>query len=407
MNKLINILTLRLKLIYRDKATLTLAIIITIVMGLVIHNLYENVEISSKIPIVVVDEDNSTLSDKISNNLDNNDLLRVIKTNENKGIRMLKNGDVEAVFLLNKGIEDKIWDLDLDKIIKVYYISGNYMPLVLSDLIASELLTEISIITAVNYLDKALDNVRNKDEILKEAYLYGETLSKETKENYYVDVEFVNLTNEEKINAENIDNDLALKRIILGIILSFITLYILFSTINIVKDREIGIAKKVEISITNNHSIIIGEYLSIVISALSVCIVFSLFISYYSNSFTITFIKVIVVLILFVMSYSSFMLFFASLFQRVTSFVVVGTATIIILGIISGSFFNIDMRSEAINYIASLIPTYHTLSELMNIIVNSDFINIMYYFRYMFIYSLAFLLLTYINIVKTNKLRIE
>jgi hypothetical protein len=398
MSRLINVIILRLKLIYRDKATLILAIVITILMGLIIHTLYENIDEGSKIPIVFVDEDNSTISNKLYNNLLSNELLRTVKTSYKEGIKMLKNGEVQVVFLFNKGSEDKIWNSQLDKLINIYYISGNHMPLVLSDIVASEMLSEISVITAVNYLDKALGDVKNKSEILEKSYMYGNNKLENTKKGYYINVHYVNINKNAEIDKDSIKNDIIYKKIILGIILSFITLFTLFSTINIVKDREITIDKKIGITTTNNFIIIFGNYVSVVIASLLISTVFSLLLAFYSNNFLIVFLKIFIVTLFFVLAFVSLILFIASLFNKVSSFVVVGTTSIIILGIVSGSFFNIDMSNNILKNIAYLIPTYHTLNELMSIVVRSEFKNIQFYIVFMTMYSV--ILLTLITIKK-------
>lgn len=385
MSRLLNIVNLRLRLIWRDKATITLAVIVILLMTAVAHTFYENIEEISKIPIAIVDEDNTELSIKIIENISNNDLLRVEIIEKYKALRLLKNNEVEAVFIFYRGFEEKVWGLEFEKIVGMKYITGNNMPVLLSDVVASDILPEVGIITAVNYLETALKNRDNKEDLLKRAYSYGERLKSSLVDNYFVQVEFIDIDKNDIIDKTSIERNLLFKKIVIGIVLSFITLFIMFSSISIVKDNENKLSKRITCTSTSLGIKIIGDYLSVILASLVLSIIFSFLIGYYSDSFFGVFNKTLIIIFLFIIVYSGIGILLSTIFSKVTSFVVGGTSLVVFLGIISGSFFNIDFTQNIIRKIARTVPNYHATEEIMNIVVRYDFLDFGYYIKYVVI----------------------
>ncbi len=254
------------------------------------------------------------------------------------------------------------------------------------------MLQEISIITAVNLLEDLLNNeISNQDIILQEAYEYGKSLTRDKKENYYVNTEFISIKQNEQINFNNVKNQLIYKQMIFGIIISFISFFIMFLGTNIVKDQETKIINKIKITRTSKITIVIGEYLNIVSSASIICIIASIINACYGGMFFKSLFMNLLILLIFVMSFSAFILFIAKIFKKVSSYIVVGSAIVLIIGIISGCFFNIDLTNSFIHNMAFLTPSYHALGQLMNYIIMNEFLDLNIYILFNLIFIFIFL----------------
>lgn len=402
MNGLINIISLRLKLIYRNKAIRMLAAVIAILFATLIGSLYADVENSIKINIGYIDDSNSDFSREVLRNLHNNELLKPIETTLEMGIKKIKKGEIEALFVINSDVEEKLYEGDLDELVNLYYLSNNRLSPIIGDVFVGEMLEEISIITAVNYLEEVIEDNPNEAELLKEAYEYGQELAKDIKKDYYVNIEY--FSSEDIVIAdENINNQIIYHQMILGIILSFLCFFTLFSATSIVKDEENNLILKIVISKTSKSVILIGDYLSIVISSTTIAILFAVISAYFSDHFVKTLLLNSVILILFICSFSALIILMTKLFKNVSSFVVMGAALILIVGIISGSFFNIDLALPIIKNIAYVTPSYQALNRLMGVVVNETLINVGGYITY--ISSSIVILLVASVIIWSNKRR--
>ncbi|PKM51039.1 MAG: hypothetical protein CVV02_08895 [Firmicutes bacterium HGW-Firmicutes-7] len=391
MSGLMNIIALRLKLIYRSSAIRMLTIVIALLFIALIGSLYADVENSTKIKIGYVDESNTKFSTEVVRNLHKNELLKPIETSLEKGAQLIKKGEIEALFVIKADAEKRVYEGEFDEIIGIYYLSNNHLAPIIGDVFVGEMLKEISIITAVNYLEEVIGDYEEKEEALTTAYEYGQELAKNLKKDYYVNIEIFSFSEDKIIDTKNISNQMIYHQMILGIILSFLSFFVLFTASSIVKDEENHLIQKIIISKTSKVIIILGDYLSIVIASTSIAMLFALISAYYSNDFLKTLYLNSVILLLFIGSFSALILFMTKLFKSVSSFVVMGAVLILIIGIISGCFFNIDLSLPIIKSFAYFTPSYQALNRLMGVVVNGSFINIGGYITYISI-SIATLL---------------
>jgi ABC-type multidrug transport system permease subunit len=371
-----------------------LTIVIAILFAALIGSLYSDAENSTKIKIGYVDYSNTEFSKEVIRNLHKNELLNPIETTFEKGTKKIKKGEIEALFVIKAEAEEMVYEGDFDELIELYYLSNNYLSPIIGDVFVGEMLEEISIITAINYLEEVIGDKTNKEAILKSAYDYGQELAKDRKKDYYVNIEFFSFSEDMKLANENINNQLIYHQMILGIILSFLCFFVLFAATSIVKDEENTLIQKIVISKTPKGVIIMGDYLSIVISSTSIALLFSAISAYFSKSFVRTLYFNSIILILFIGSFSALIIMLTKLFRNVSSFVVMGAALILIIGIISGCFFNIDLSLPIIKSIAFFTPSYQALNRLMGVIVNESLINIGGYIIYINISIVIFLLLS-------------
>jgi ABC-type polysaccharide/polyol phosphate export permease len=206
----------------------------------------------------------------------------------------------------------------------------------------------------------------------------------------YVDVVFEDLANERIIAEELINTNLLYKQMVLGVILAFLGIYILFCATSINRDYEVKMISKINITKTSHLTLVVGQYLSIFVGVLPIVIIFSVINSIFDQGI-ISFFQYLLVYLLYAMVASALTLVLAMMLPTVSSYIVIGSAIVLIIGIISGSFFNIDLTVDSIKQMASITYSYHALNQLMDIITLKALPNLMSYVRFMAISLLVLL----------------
>ncbi|MCT4545293.1 MAG: ABC transporter permease [Vallitalea sp.] len=390
MNKLLNILENRLKILFKTKMIIILVVIMLSLFILLVNTLYKSVDNSSRVPVAVVDNDLTDLSKKVVKNLKDDKMLRIVEYNKNKAVKELKNGKVEAVYILKKGLKDNINEERYKEIIDVYFLKGSTIAKFIGDIFAEKVLRDLCLIKSINLLERALDtnNIENKEYILADAYDYGISIQDYSNHQYYVKVNLVK-NMKESIDIKKFDNSLIYKKMIFGIIISFISFFLLFASVSIIKDKETKLSSRIKISSTNYLTVFLGDFLSLIISGGMVSLLFSLINGIYVDEDNlILFIATFIILIMYVISISSLIMLFTSIMDKVAVHAMIFTILILIMGIVSGSFFSVDLLSNSFKTIAYLIPNYWTLNALVDIItvgINKN--NMISYVNIMLIYT--------------------
>lgn len=378
---LLNIIGLRIRLIYRNKATLALTLLTMTAFIMLVGSLYENEDNSNKVPIAYVDMDNSEFSNEVIRNIQGNELLKATNTNLKEGIRKVKEGEIQVLFVIHDGAGKKVEKSDYNELIDLYYISDNYLPPMIGDVVVGEFLEEVCILSSLNYLELAMEG-RAAEADLQGAYEYAKSISQDKKSDYYVTIEYIDLSRDVTVQKDEMGNIL-FKQMILGIMLTFIAFYILFASIYVVKDRENGLYSKIQISKTSVIPLVFADYFSICIVSFVMGLVCSGLNAYYSKSPLRTGGYDAVLLILYIMALSGLFFLLAHIVKGVSSFIVVGSSIILIFGIIGGCFFNIDISVPAIKQLANVSPAYHALRQLIRVIVYNELVDFKFYLAYM------------------------
>lgn len=391
MNGLRNIVKYRLMIMYKNKIMIGLTALVVGLFAILISTLYRDAGESSKIAVAVVDQDHTAMSGRILKYLEDDSILNSIEVAETQGMNLLKQDKVQAVYVLSAGLEEQVVKENYEEIIQVYYLKGNTISKFIGDLFAEKVLRDLCLIKSVHLLERAMDyhQMDQKEVVLEEAFQTGLDMQDYSDHQYYVNVEFVK--DNMNIESENIDKTILYKKMILGMILSFIAFYILFASIGIVKDKETYVEDRLRVSCTHPMAIVIGQYLSLVISGGIVSILFGI-LSYVQGENVV---QTTVILILFVMSISALVLFFTHIVNTVGNHMLIVSIIILIMGVMSGSFFSIDVITSGLKYMSYVIPNYLTMNALTdNLTLGSEAVVQVDYIWYCLLYSGILLVVT-------------
>ncbi|GKX29557.1 permease [Vallitalea longa] len=367
---------------------------------MLVGTLYREADTSSKIPVALVDDDVTDMSRNIVDNLKDDKTLKVIEYTKEDALADLKDGKLEVVYILKRGLEDNIIKEEYHEIIDVYYLKGSTIARFIGDIFAEKVLRDLCLTKSINMLNRALDsnNYDSKDDILADAYNYGVSMQQyDTNRQYYIKVSYVD-NEKNNIKVSGIDNSIIYKKMIIGIIISFTAFFLLFASISIVKDKETGMLYKIQVTSTNNATLIVGNYLSLVVSGVVISLIFSIINGIYANKDNSTiFISTFIALVMYVISVAALIMLFTSFVDTVATHTMVFTIFILIMGIVSGSFFSIDLLSSNARYISYIIPNYWTLNYILDIItIGFRSKQLFEYIFIMLLYTVIMISVTYI-----------
>lgn len=335
-----------------------------------------------KMKIGYMDSSNSRFSKEILQDVYENEMLILEELEYSEGVRNVKKGDIEAFLIMPADLEERAFKGDLKKIIKLIYLSENSLAPMIGEIILGELLEQISIVTALNYFDSALEERVDKDDLLEEAYLYAQDLSRDTKSNYYVFVDIFSSEPDRELYTSGFDDSLIYKQMILGMMLIFLSFFIAFTSISIVKENENQINRRIRITKLTRTEIFFGDFLSLCCPSILLSLPCAFILAMNSSDFLYSLYSFCIILIPYILVFSSMILFLSKWVKTVSSYIILGAVLILIMGIISGCFFNIDLTNHWIKRIAYLTPSYHALKELLNIFIYGASLELKSYFLY-------------------------
>lgn len=248
---LIDIMTIckmRMKLILRDTTTRISLVFSLLIFILIFHILSESAEEYSAIPVGLVDYDKTTESFNLVKGLSQSPSLRIIEDEEKLLHKLLLDEKINALFIIEEGYEENIKKGNPNKLIKVYYISDNKSALILSDIIAGEMIYPISLYKTMDYYKHIPYNGIKHG--LEEYKAYIENLKGSDDFDFAFNISFENPEGT-FIKESPISNALLYNQLIFGILGILFALIAMFFISFVVRERELGVESRLSITSFN------------------------------------------------------------------------------------------------------------------------------------------------------------
>jgi len=345
-------------IILSNKVAFYVYMVTVLLMILLLSQMFSQAKQGIQIPVGIVDKDESEFSNFMIKRLSQNPLIKVIKVDETKIKTTITQQDMEAIFIIPKDAQARLLAGEIKGLIQMVYLDENYFALMLSDIVAGDILDEITLRIAEDYYSLGRKKIDSTYEIKEnnEVYIQGKTVTYETQENYFVSIHF---SNNKRLNIYDPTQDnIMMQKMTLGIsfiLIAFFTLYIgihLKEIYHISNQRRLGVAG---ISVVQMY---IAQLVTLIIGTLVMSLPLGLLLFYYER----TTIPMIFILLLYAISLSCYVNIVSSLVSKTFLFMVVGLSSIIGMGIVSGSFFSIDVTNPVIFLVAHCFPTFYSMN---------------------------------------------
>lgn len=357
---MLNILFLRLKLMITNKKLLLICFIIPIIVLLITGNTIKRSDEKLKLPIAVVDEDNSKLTDEIISKIAKNELLSVKKSDFETAKKMLLRDEIDGIFIFKKGFENNIKLGKTDNLVQVHYLQGNFIAPAITDIITSSFMYDI---------------VTEKAKLIVEEITYKKDSKKaqefnskfdEKVQTIYKDEEYVLPIITEYLNTNGRDyqnNEMKnlIKKNAVGIMLIFIMLAIIMNSMYTRKDYSTQIITRIKMSNCTYFKYIAGNIMGvsipIILTTFVQILVMKIFILKEINTIYLLFLFSI-----YIISFTVFAVLIINIFKNIQSIQAFIPYIILILWILGG--------------FSRILPTYWIQESIFDYLIFNDYGNI-------------------------------
>ena len=372
MYKLLMAINNRIKIIMSDRIIWVLSFFLILFFGMVSTVLIRHTDYGSRMPIALVDEDESFFSTKLVNNIKLQDAIYVIHTNMGESQNLLRDGRVEAIYYIPSGYEERIQNLEVIDLIEVYYLEGSTAGKVISDVIAGEMLYDISLLKTLEILERSLNRKEFNpiDSILIRAIEKAEASKSKDNQGSVMTINLVNLMDDTTVD---IDNTIIFQQVVIGIISIFLGFFILFTTNSIVKDKELGIELRLKTICNSIFIKLMTNILSLLLIGLTITsiMVIILLVHLDMEGLRISF-YIMLLFISYVFAITSFFVMCSTFINRVITMQIFGSAILLIFAILGGSFWNIDFLNNPLTIINNIIPNHWFINGFTNMLINNN-----------------------------------
>lgn len=270
------IFLLRMKMIIKDKPTLLVLFISTVLFSLMVHTLSSAVEDRSAISVGVVDNDRSSSSEELVARLKKVPALKIFELEKEELLELMQDEMIMSVFVIEEGYDGKLLSGDMKDSITMYYKEDNKAVTALADIVAGEMMYSICFNESFrSYEQIAFEGVKHSKTQYKQ-YM-GQLLSDREDFNFAFQMIYVN-PETTIIIEEPISNSLLYKQLIigiLGILTAFIAMFILSAT---VREKETGVKDRLKISRFNSLVQDCGNFTALLFTEGMVCFIYSVMI---------------------------------------------------------------------------------------------------------------------------------
>ncbi|SCN25724.1 Inner membrane transport permease YhhJ [Clostridium sp. N3C] len=357
----------RLKLMYRNKLLILLCILLPLFFSMLVNKIFEKKTFYEGVPIAIIDRDRSKISSEILKKISENSAISVKNIEEEDIEEYISKEKVQAVYIFEKGMEKRIMAGEYEDIVSVYTVPGSLTAMGVSDIIAGEI---------VPYVCKYLVIIDGQRQLPQEEYeVIEEAVNSRFKDlsndpSYELPV-IVDLKtpNSDEVKEKDKDRNIFSISMGLGLIVIFSTIFMIAGCSLFIKERENRVRNRIKVSGVKPFSLLFADILSVTITGISITIFQCIFMYPVLKGMSI---KAILTVALFMAVYifaaAAMLALLASIFKSHISFQSFTPVMILIMGILSGCVYSLEMMPASMKKVAIFTPTYWAhkgLSEMI------------------------------------------
>ena len=259
--KLAKLILLRLKLYFKNPTLVLSFTVFLIALWTVLNFARSNQQETLIIPIAVIDLDQSEYSRLIIEGVSKKETVYMVALSESEALKQVSTGKLEAVYILKEGLMDHILDSNLQEIIEIIKSPVSLSAEIIGELFSAEIIRLSSNVDAANSVVKSYGS-SDSTGLWKEAWDHTDAYWKPSPV-ITIDYSWVN---QSPSNNQDIQVTSQIKNnIIIILIMSLILFSILITSRHLLKEKDMGIIKRVVSTGTPLWIYLLSSILSIVI----------------------------------------------------------------------------------------------------------------------------------------------
>lgn len=367
VSKILSIAANRFKLMLRNKVLIVLCLLLPLMFSFLVNKIFAKSALYDSIPIGIIDEDDSETSKKILLELKNNSTIsmEVLKERDIEGY--ISKEKVQAVYILKKGMESKLENGDYDGLISVYAVPGSITAMGISDIIAGEIIPYICQGKLVNGASQLLKN-SDKAEIKKSIVLQLEKL--EDNADYKLPVNIAVKSPDKSVEVVKQKGDSYSIQIGIGMIIMFSTIFMLAGCSTIIKERENNVRSRILVSGIPPLDLLCADMTAVATAGLLITFLqFALMSKILIGLPYMAIILVMSVSFIYILCTAVMLILIASIFRSHISFQSFMPVVVLLMGILSGCIWSVEMMPQAMEKVSKCIPSFWAHNALTEIVL--------------------------------------
>jgi ABC-2 type transport system permease protein len=390
------LISTRLKLLMRKKILIALSILAPLISLMFVATIFTRPSFFDKVPIAIIDEDNSVTSKRIIAELSDSSSLKCTVIQKTDISKNLNDNLVQGVYILNSGLQENIEKQNFDKLITVHYLPHNVFAPGITDVIASQLLYYVCAVKSANTGYAAISKgaeIKVYDDIIK----YNLNHMDDPSFNLPLKINSISPTTK-RADTAMIKGDIVSKQFSLGMVIILSTLFLLSGSATIMKTRSSGIYKRIKAAGVPYSYLLLSDVISIMLSGGFVTLLQFIFLYKImdipdAQSFAL----VIISCLIYMFCMSNFFVLLIRIFKSHISFQSIMPVFILFMGLLGGCLWSTELMPQKIILVAHLMPTYWIHNAITNLILyNGNIGDVSLNLIFLFGYGLAFMAINFI-----------
>lgn len=358
------------KIFFKNKALLLFSIFFPVLFYIFFTLIFTNYDDIQKVPIGVIDQDQSQLSQKMLADLLDHPSLSVETTSLSEADHMIKRNKIEAIFILKSGFEDGIKASDYSASIQLIYLDKSNIGPALGDIVASSIISDLAIYKAANTsviyekkydLEPLFEKTESMGYDLLESNTFEMTVISEVMKPRGAEVETIDI---QKILKSHTTFGFSL------VVFSFI---FLFANSYLIDSKSLGIEKKLITLGYKSHELFLGQWLSLAITGLFMTCFQIIFILIAFRIIRIS--QIFIILLTYLMHYLlliNITMFLTRAIAYKNRYQSLVAPLIFILGLTGGAFWSVELLSDSFLWASNISPFYWSLKLLDGMMLTAN-----------------------------------
>ncbi len=386
----------RMKILLRKKMLITLSIIAPLISLIFVASIFNRPSFFDKIPIAIIDEDNSATSKKIIEGLGHSNSLTCTVIKKSEINKNLNDSLVQGVYIFNSGLEKNIENQNLENLITVHYLPHNLFAPGITDVIASELLYYVCGVKSAVTGQEVIQKTTGID-VYDDIITYNLSSINDSKSNLPLKIKSIS-PNTKKENGAMIKGDIVSKQFALGMVIIFSTLFLLSGSATIMKTRASGVYKRIQAAGVPYSYLLLTDVISNILSGgFVVLLQFTFLYKVLEIQSVRSYGLVIISCLIYIFCMSNLFVLLTRIFKSHIAFQSIMPVFILIIGLLGGCLWSIELMPQNLILVAHLMPTYLIHNGITNLILyNGNIADILFNSTLLIGYGIVFMIINLI-----------
>lgn len=361
----------RMLLIMKDPVTMLALCISAVLFAVMVRSLAASSEDYSALPIGIVDYDNSECSRQLIAGLKKSETLRVIEGTEGELYKHLMDEMITSYFIIEKGYEENLKDVNLKNLISMYYKEDNKSASIIADIVAGEIIYPASLYKAFRYYDNL--QYSGKKLTMAEYEEYMRQFIESSKDfNFAFQLIYQNPL-ESQHSDSNLSNSVLYNQLIIGILGIMVAFIAMFMNAQTVTEKENGV--DIRLQSTGFHCLKkdVGNLCAIMLWEGVLSLIFSLLVVRHAGlSDRRLWLNIWLLILLNSMVLGTAMLLMTKLIHRMLPYQLICSSFILLTGGLGFYQLLTGFYQSSLNGLVKIIPNSWFIQGFTDIIVYGD-----------------------------------